>query len=377
MKMASRYLFTTLILSLLFVINAKSQDMKYDYVVNSSGQSLCWAKEIETEDNGNTYFTTLGVAAISGPGRIPCFLFKITTLGDEKIINILRLHKSNIEKNHVTSGNIILDNGNTISVERLAIIDLTNDAGKKTGLVGLGQLVIGINNSDIQKLRNYNISKLIVNGQTIDFNKIKVKSAYIINGCCKELEKKGFSFGSSSSGTGSSGGSSSMPTHPNTKKSKSAVELIYYPLGILDLDGKGLNNYSKAVSELRSKTNWKFSESPNTEYFAIYVHDGYDITWEGLPIFTVQMSFGKFFNWHYGINLDRSKYSKTQAEIYAKLFIKELAEEGFSVKTGSLEGKPNYPINKDLKKGTYKVRVTLIDSGTDSFTISIYSYPNY
>ena len=375
MKMASRYLFTTLILSLLFVINAKSQDMKYDYVVLSSEKSLCWAEEIKTTDNSNTYFTTLGVIAITG--YTPSFLFKITTLGDEKIINILRLHKSNIEKHHVTSGNIILDNGNTISVERLAIIDLTNDAGKKTGLVGLGQLVIGINNSDIQKLRNYNISKLIVNGQTIDFNKIKVKSAYIINGCCKELEKKGFSFGSSSSGTGSSGGSASMPTHLNTKKSKSAVELIYYPLGILDLDGKGLNNYSKALSELRSKTNWKFSESPNTEYFATYVHDGYDITWEGLPILTAQMSFGKFFNWHYSIDLDRSKYSKTQAEIYAKLFIKELAEEGFSVEIGSLEGKPNYPIDKDLKKGTYEVRVTLIDSGTDSFTISIYSYPNY
>lgn len=238
-------------------------------------------------------------------------------------------------------------------------------------------IAIGINISDIQKLRNYNISKMIVNGQTIDFNNIKVKSAYIINGCCKELEKKGFSFGSSSSGTGSSGGSASMPTHPNTKKSKSAVELIYYPLGILDLDGEGLNNYSKALSELRSKTNWKFSESPNTEYFATYVHDGYDITWEGLPIFTVQMSFGKFFNWHYAINLDRSKYSKTQAEIYARLFIKELAEEGFSVKTGSLEGKPNYPIDKDLKKGTYEVKVTLIDRGSDSFTISIYSFPNY
>ena len=168
-----------------------------------------------------------------------------------------------------------------------------------------------------------------------------------------------------------------MPTHPNTKKSKSAVELIYYPLGILDLDGEGLNNYSKALSELRSKTNWKLSESPNTEYFATYVHDGYDITWQGLPIFTAQMRFGKFFNWHYAINLDRSKYSKTQAEIYAKLFIKELAEEGFSVNTGSLEGKPNYPIDKDLKKGTYEVDVTLIDSGSDSFTIFIYSYPNY
>jgi len=374
MKMASRYLFTTLILSLLFVINAKSQDMKYDYVVISSEQSHCWAEEIFTEDNSNTYFTTLGVAAISG--RTPSFLFKISTFGDEKIINILRLHKSNIEKHHMTSGIIILDNGNTISSEKLGIIDNTNDFGKENG-IGVGALVIGINISDIQKLRNYNISKLIVNGQTIDFNKIKVKSAYIINGCCKELEKKGFSFGSSSSGTGSSGGSSSMPTHPNTKKSKSAVELIYYPLGILDLDGEGLNNYSKALSELRSKTNWKFSESPNTEHFATYVPDGYDITWEGLPIFTAQMRFGKFFNWHYAINLDRSKYSKTQAEIYAKLFIKVLAEEGFSVKTGSLEGKPNYPIDKDLKKGTYEVDVTLIDSGSDSFTIFIYSYPNY
>lgn len=374
MKMASRYLFTTLILSLLFVINAKSQDMKYDYVVLSSERSLCWAEKIFTEDNSYTYSTTLGVAATSG--RKSTFFFKISTLGDEEIINILRLHKSNIEKNHVTSGNIILDNGNTISSEKFVIMDTTDDELKEIGL-GVGVIAIGINISDIQKLRNYNISKLIVNGQTIDFNKIKVKSAYIINGCCKELEKKGFSFGSSSSDTGSSGGSASMPTHPNTKKSKSAVELIYYPLGILDLDGKGLNNYSKALSELRSKTNWKFSESPNTEYFATYVHDGYDITWEGLPIFTVQMSFGKFFNWHYAINLDRSKYSKTQAEIYAKLFIKELAEEGFSVETGSLEGKPKYPIDKDLKKGTYKVKVTLIDSGSDSFTISIYSYPNY
>lgn len=375
MKMASRYLFTTLILSLLFVINAKSQDMKYDYVVNSSGQNICWAEKITTKDNSNTYITTLGVAAASG--RTPCFLFKITTIGDEKIINILRLHKRNIEKNHVTSGDIILDNGNTISSKKLAIIDSTNDAGQKTGLVGLGQIVIGINNSDIQKLRNYNISKLIVNGQTIDFNIIKVKSAYIINGCCKELEKKGFSFGSSSSGTGSSGGSASMPTHPNTKKSKSAVELIYYPLGILDLDGEGLNNYSKALSELRSKTNWKFSELPNLEHFSTYVHDGYDITWEGLPIFAAEMSFGKFFQWHYSINLDRSKYSKTQAEQYARRFIQELANEGFSVETGSLEGNPKYPINKNLKKGTYKVEVTLIDSGSDSFTISIYSYPNY
>jgi hypothetical protein len=171
MKMASRYLFTTLILSLLFVINAKSQDMKYDYVVNSSGQNICWAEKITTKDNSKTYITTLGVAATSG--LTPCFLFKITTLGDEKIINILRLHKSNIEKNHVTSGDIILDNGNTILSKKLAIIDSTNDAGQKTGLVGLGQIVIGINNSDIQKLRNYNISKLIVNGQTIDFNKKK------------------------------------------------------------------------------------------------------------------------------------------------------------------------------------------------------------
>ena len=168
-----------------------------------------------------------------------------------------------------------------------------------------------------------------------------------------------------------------MPTHPNTNKSKSAVELIYYPLGILDLDGEGLNNYSKALSELRSKTNWKFSELPNLEYFSTYVHDGYDITWEGLPIFAAEMSFGKFFKWHYSINLDRSKYSKTQAEQYARRFIQELANEGFSVETGSLEGNPKYPIKKDLKKGTYKVEVTLIDSGSDSFTISIYSYPYY
>lgn len=374
MKMASRYLFTTLILSLLFVINAKSQDMKYDYVVLSSERSLCWAENIFTEDNSYTYSTTLGVAATTG--RKSTFFFKISTLGDEKIINILHLHKRNIEKHHVTSGNIILDNGNTISSEKFVIMDTTDDELKEIGLYG-GVIAIGINISDIQKLRNYNISKLIVNGQTIDFNKIKVKSAYIINGCCKELEKKGFSFGSSSSGTGSSGGSASMPTHPNTKKSKSAVELIYHPLGILDLDGKGLNNYSKALSELRSKTNWKFSESPNLKHISTYVYDGYDITWEGLPIFTAQMSFGKFFNWYYSINLDRSKYSKTQAEIYARLFIKELASEGFSVETGLLEGKPNYPINKNLKKGTYKVEVTLIDSGTDNFTISIYSYPNY
>lgn len=374
MKMASRYLFTTLILSLLFVINAKSQDMKYDYVVLSSERSLCWAEKIFTEDNSYTYSTTLGVAATSG--RKSTFFFKISTLGDEKIINILHLHKRNIEKNHVTSGNIILDNGNTISSEKFVIMDTTDDELKEIGLV-MGVIAIGINISDIQKLRNYNISKMIVNGQTIDFNKIKVKSAYIINGCCKELEKKGFSFDSNSSGTSSSGGSASMPTHPNTKKSKSAVELIYYPLGILDLDGKGLNNYSKALSELRSKTNWKFSESPILEHFSTYVHNGYDITWEGLPIFTAQMSFGRFFNWHYSINLDRSKYSKTQAEIYAKLFIKELAEEGFSVKTSSLEGNQKFPIKKDLKKGTYKVEVTLIDSGTDNFTILIYSFPNY
>ena len=136
MKMASRYLFTTLILSLLFVINAKSQDMKYDYVVNSSGQSLCWAEKITTKDNSNTYFTTLGVAATSG--RKSSFIFQITTLGDEEIINILRLHKSNIEKNHVTSGNIILDNGNTISSKKFVIMDTTNDAVKENGLVGGG-----------------------------------------------------------------------------------------------------------------------------------------------------------------------------------------------------------------------------------------------
>ena len=123
-----------------------------------------------------------------------------------------------------------------------------------------------------------------------------------------------------------------------------------------------------SLNKVKSKTNWKIEEYSDS--FTIYGHDGYDIKWHNLPIYRTEISFGSYFKWLYSIDLEKTDYSQSEVEAYANQFIKELADEGFSV-----ESKPKYPISKKMNKGIYNLELSLI-IGNSSYCINVHVYPS-
>ncbi|MBR4176683.1 MAG: hypothetical protein IKQ53_04695, partial [Bacteroidales bacterium] len=219
---------------------------------------------------------------------------------------------------------------------------------------------------DFNLLRNNNIQKIVIEGHTVDFNKIKVNTAAIVDQMFKEISQKGYK---------GSGGQQSYGATPSANKAKSALELVYYPLGILPKDGAGMTYYT-ALNEVKSKTNWKIEEYQHRSFFTTYAYKGYDITWHGLSFFSVKMRCDERPTWNYTIHLDKSQYTESQAVILTKTFIKEIEEGGFTTNAGIFEGESEYPVSKELTKGTYRIEVTL-SNRDDNYSINVDIWPNW
>ena len=361
----------TLTAMLLMTVVAGSlgaQNSQYT-TTHENGTYICTSgRETTVPKNGShTYATSFTLITFDENTSIS-LAAKITTIGDNEVVSVARLHKNgDVTNPYKTTATVTLESGDRIDISTATVTDVTAKDKKNSTNIGAAYIGLVIPYGDagvIEELRKQNISVIEVEGHKIEMlQKVAVKTAPIVDRMFKEVINKGYRLNT----TALSGAS------PSLAKNKNSVELVYYPLGILPKDVSGIT-LSSVLNDVKSRTNWKIDEYPT--FFATYASGGYDITWHGLPIFTAQMSFGNYLNWYYSIHLARSEYSRSQAELYTKLFIKELKEEGFSEEKGSLEGDPKYPISKKLRKGTYNISVTLIVSDGDDFSISVYSYPN-
>lgn len=365
MKKTMKLMVALLLLALTVSVNAQNNSVSYT-TTHEGNQYMCTSSEITTisQNTYNTHFVLMTFDNSQSIGLV----VGITTFGDKEVVNIARLHTNgDANKPFKTKGRITMENGDNINVGEVLVADLTNEDKKKSAVLGAAYMSFIIKNdveSIAKTLRTKNIQKIEINGHTIDMRNVKVNTASIIDQMFKEVIGKGYRMGSSTFGAESS-----------ANKSKNALELVYYPLGILSKDVTGLT-YTKALNAVKSKTTWKINEFPDLSFFNIYDHDGYDICWDGLRIYEAEMSLGKYLNWLYSIHLNKSAYSLTQAKAITEGFIKEIVDGGFSVKSGCMEGQTDYPIDKELRKGSCRVEVilTVMD---DFYWMRMYCYPNW
>lgn len=157
--------------------------------------------------------------------------------------------------------------------------------------------------------------------------------------------------------------------------SKSALQLVEYPLGFLTKDGRGLTK-NKALKTVNSDyPSWNVTD--NGDSFSIWQSDGYSMSWRGVPLFLGQFFPADKMKWHYSINFYTEKYTKDKAKECAMRFINELRNEGFSMTSDVLDGRDNYPIDKILTRGSYRVVCTLICNGGSWHQFDIDVWPNW
>lgn len=157
--------------------------------------------------------------------------------------------------------------------------------------------------------------------------------------------------------------------------SKSAMQLVEYPLGVLVKDGRGLT-LKKAVKTVKNDyPSWEVTEREGS--FNVWQSDGYNISWRGVPLFLGQFDVNDKLKWHYSINFMTDMYTKEKAMECAMRFINELRNEGFSMTSDVLDGRDNYPIDKILTRGNYRVVCTLICNGGSWHQFDIDVWPNW
>ena len=391
--------FLLLSISILSTLPAQTTNYTTTY---KDGKYTCQSdKMIKDRIYGSNFYQTV-FALISYDNYSEIHLgIQIGTFGDENLISIARLDKnSDHNDKYKTKATFTLESGDRIDISIVLVDDITIENAKKSTISG-GTNIWYIFSSDdavtIEKLRNQNIRTIEIEGHKIEMlQNMSLKSAPIIDDMFKEVIKKGYHLNTSSSNTTTKTNaptnstnsttsannpsasakrpsvSTSYSPEPSSSKTKNAVELIYYPMGVLPMDVSGIT-YSSALSKVKSKTNWTIEEQ--SDFFSTDVSVGYDLKWHTISLFSSSMSFGKYIRWEYMIILDKTDYSRSQAEKYTKQFIKELADEGFSVDSDAMDGKTDYPIHKKLRKGTYRIEV-LLTINENWYTININTYPN-
>ena len=157
--------------------------------------------------------------------------------------------------------------------------------------------------------------------------------------------------------------------------SKSALQLVEYPLGVLAKDGRGLT-LKKALKTVKDgHPSWDVTD--NGDSFSVWQSDGYNMSWRGVPLFLGQYIPGDKLKWHYSINFYTDKYTKEKAKECSMRFINELRKEGFSMTSDVLDGRDNYPIDKILTRGNYRVVCTLICNGGSWHQFDIDVWPDW
>lgn len=179
-------------------------------------------------------------------------------------------------------------------------------------------------------------------------------SLLLIAGVSFAQGEQGRSRGSSTTGV-------TTTTQATGTKNKSALDLVYNPMGVLRKDGTGLTR-SNVISTLEANYSWKLTKGDND--ITAWKSDGYNVSWNGVPVFVGRVSFDNGVYWHYSINFNKDQYSKSQALDQAKRFCRDLQNAGFSMTSDVLDGRETYPLDKILRKGSYEVIVTLIVSSS-------------
>lgn len=372
MKQRTIYFFALLFLSM--CISIKLQGQTFTYKKSASSKYIQYnSNDIKSTVGNNTYTTSMGVSVSNG--ILPSIRISMTVIGDKSFIDLFRLHKIDTESSHITYANIILENGVTIYNCKSAIIDDTNRDRAKDYLA-IGVIMIGTHDlSIIKKLRSYNIKEVTIEGHTINFEKLKFKSAVVIEGACKEIEKEGYSFETAKVDNNFSTYNYGNNIDSNfAKKNKSALDLVYLPFGFLEKDGKGIDNYKTMLDLLKSKTNWKYDEYDN--FFVTWNYDGLGFFYDNIKITNAGAYFPneKFlYHWEYHIDLINKNISLREANNVAKKFINELLNDGFNVKYSNAEDEK---IDAILNKGSYHVSVILFYT-SDRYWINVRSYPRY
>ena len=367
MKKLKKILIAVLLTATVGAANAQNNPIEYNTTVDETGYYCETSKIVSPVRKDNiTYITKMEMITVFN--NAVSIGFTITTVGDKEVISIARKHKPG-DKQYKTSATVTFNNNRQLNVKDALILDATKDNFKSSA--SMGCLLLYLNFPDYQSpdfnlLRNNNIQKIVIEGHTVDFNKIKVNTAAIVDQMFKEISQKGYK---------GSGGQQSYGATPSANKAKSALELVYYPLGILPKDGAGMTYYT-ALNEVKSKTNWKIEEYQHRSFFTTYAYKGYDITWHGLSFFSVKMRCDERPTWNYTIHLDKSQYTESQAVILTKTFIKEIEEGGFTTNAGIFEGESEYPVSKELTKGTYRIEVTL-SNRDDNYSINVDIWPNW
>lgn len=185
----------------------------------------------------------------------------------------------------------------------------------------------------------------------------------------------GASFAQGEQGRSRGSQSTGVTSTPQTTgtKNKSALDLVYNPMGVLRKDGTGLTR-SNVISTLEANYSWKLTKGDND--ITAWKSDGYNVSWNGVPVFVGRVSFDRGVYWHYSINYDKDQYSRSQALEQARRFCRELQNAGFSMRSDVLDGRDNYPLDKILSKGSYEVIVTLIAGSGTWYQYDIDVWPN-
>lgn len=354
-----------------FCINAQGQEMKLTKHVSKDGLITYETNFYSTKSNDNAYEYKTSVSAEKDI-VLPVIQLAIATIGDSDFLKIIRQCTSNKSGIYTTKGNVVLVDGEKLTVA-ITIQDISNEDYKDNEFIGAGEFTIGtVLLTQILHFRKSDIKCLLFDNYTVDFQKMGIKTAKAIDGACKHFESDRFYFGHGSSAPSNSNRGTS--TSRSAEGDKSALDLIYYPMGFLEKDGKGLDNYKTMLNALKNKTNWEFKEFDT--FFRATNYSGLGIFYDGLKITNIKCAFGDYrylFSWHYQIDLAGVTTNQSVAEKYTRNFIKELTAGGFNVKYNS---NTNAIIDAVLLKGTYKVGVTLFKT-KDDYWIDVESYPRY
>ena len=334
-----------------------------------NGQYSCTSNSIFKGSSGkgdNIYEVMFDMYKSTKPTDSRLLLaIRLSTVGDTELVSIARLHQSG---NSVTKqAKIVLTNGYSF-FEDVMITDISNLKNSKE--VGAFYFFFKCNDpvERITMLRQHDIKTITIGGHVINMQRTTAKSAEIINKLCSKLIQT--TGNHSSYGSGPSTSSHAAPT---SSKDKKPIELVYFPLGVINSDVSGLT-LADAARIAKQKLNVDINTLDTS--FSVYDFCGYDITLYRKSLCAVFMilSDGRK-RWDYSIDFSRAEYKRNDVVNFAKRIVADIQSNGFkSMAATSFE---NYPFIQVMTKDSYHVEIQVLDdSQYDKMRININVSPN-
>lgn len=305
------------------------------------------------------HMSSMTINANDNDGGLLAFVGVSWNYANDTFSNLL--HLTGDDDQVIREGRILFANGQSIML-KLIILDETDIELANFYYIQSFSIGFAINRTDreLTKFRQSDIKTITIGNYSLSMSTLEVNTSRMLDQMCKELINSGCTAASGRSGTNN--GVSSHGSATSSLRDVKPIDLIRYPLGVLNGNLKNQNiDYIVQTSKQMLKAEVTKMELDTFYSLEVGESQGYNlylynkaITYASIYIFKNQK-----LRWDYNIRFKRAQYSSEDVIDYANRFINDIKSNGFKLYPNSTS--KNFPLMQLMSKGTLFVEVQVQD----------------